>query len=165
MEQITTSAADGRTASSMDRTDANLAASAVDSRREIDRTDTKASVLLALNGAMSAGLVSAADADLPTAAKLVGGLSGAFIVVAIVLLLQVVRPRTRIKNGASAGFVRWARLDQPGFREAMREDRRVDDAHALAKLADRKHTLLRWAVDVTTTAVALFAIAGLIAAG
>ncbi|MFJ2628991.1 Pycsar system effector family protein [Streptomyces sp. NPDC087532] len=118
-------------------------------------------MLLALSGAMTAGLVSAADADLPTSAKLVGGLSGAFIAV----LVRVVRPRTRIKNGSSAGFVRWAHLDQQRFREAMREDHRVGDAHALAKVADRKHTLLRWAVDATTTAVGLFAIASLLAAG
>lgn len=165
MEQITAPDSGRRTAECPDRTDANLAAAAVDSRREVDRSDTKASVLLALNGAMTAGLMSAADADLLTSAKLVGGLSGAFIIVAIVVLLRVVRPRTRIKNESSAGFVRWASLDQPAFREAMREDHRVDDAHALAKLADRKHTLLRWAVDATTTAVALFAIAGLLAAG
>lgn len=164
MDQITAPTADGLAAAGADRTDANLAAATVDSRREIDRTDTKASVLLALNGAMTAGLVSAADADLPTAAKLAGGLSGGLVVIAIVVLLQVVRPRTRIKNESSAGFVRWARLDRAAFREAMREDHREEDAHALAKLADRKHTLLRRAVDATTMAVALFAIAGLLAA-
>ncbi|QDN54219.1 Pycsar system effector family protein [Streptomyces sp. S1D4-20] len=122
-------------------------------------------MLLALNGAMTAGLMSAADADVSAFAKLAGGLSGAFIVVAILTLLRVVRPRTRIKHESAAGFVRWARLDQEGFREAMAKDHRVKDTHALAKVADRKHTLLRWAVDATTTAVVLFAIAGLLTAG
>lgn len=42
MEQITAPAVSRRTAASTDRTDANLAAVVVDSRREVDGSDTRA---------------------------------------------------------------------------------------------------------------------------
>ncbi len=61
--------------------------------RAFGRTDGKASLLLAFNGAALAGLASVADKELPPVTKAFGSLAVLTLGAAAVLLLLVVRPR------------------------------------------------------------------------
>ncbi len=72
-------------------TDKNLDAACTTVTTEIGRTDSKASLLLAFDGAVLAGLASLADKNLPLPAQLAGAACLA-LTAAAVLLLLVVRP-------------------------------------------------------------------------
>jgi lysozyme family protein len=74
-------------------TDKNLDASCATVADEIARTDGKASLLLAFNGAVLAGLASVADHQLPAATKAFGAAAMLALGATAVLLLLVVRPR------------------------------------------------------------------------
>lgn len=75
--------------------DRNLDAACTTVTAEIARSDSKASLLLAFTGAVLVGLASAADKDLPPFTKAVGGFAVLVLGSAAVLLLLVVRPRSR----------------------------------------------------------------------
>lgn len=132
---------------------------------EIARTDGKASLLLAFDGAILAGLASLADANLPPLAQLFGGAAVAALTAAAVLLLLVVRPalggRGRLPQ---EGFPRWAQLDEDELRAALREDTRLLRIKTLSTLAVRKYERLARAVDTILLALALLAAAALAAA-
>lgn len=124
---------------------------------EIGRTDGKASLLLAFDGAVLAGLASVATQPLPTSARTVGGLAVTALAVAAAVLLLVVRPR--LGGGDRASFPYWARLDAPGVRACMTGDTRAARVVVLSGIALRKFTRLRHAVDLSLTALALLAVA------
>ncbi len=125
--------------------------------RAFARTDSKASLLLAFNGAVLAGLASVADKDLPAAAKVTGALAVLALGVAAVLLLLVDRPRLRTDDQAS--FPYWAQLDEDGIRSCMEGDDRATRIRVLSTLAVRKYFHLRRAVDLSLAALALLALA------
>ncbi|MDJ1645173.1 Pycsar system effector family protein [Streptomyces pakalii] len=135
----------------------NLDAASAFVTHEIGRTDGKASLLLAFNGAVLAGLATVADKDLPTLTKVTGALAVLALGTAAVLLLLVVRPRIRAQDSGS--FSQWARLDEDEIRSRMTEDTRATRVRVLSTLAVRKFLLLRRAVDCTLTALALLALA------
>jgi hypothetical protein len=137
------------------RTDANLDDACAAVAGEISRTDGKASLLLAFNGAVLAGLASVADQDLPPATKACGGLAAAALGAAAVLLLLVVRPRLRGDDRSS--FPHWARLGEAEIRASMDGDTRPARIRVLSAIAVRKFTLLRRAVDLLLTAVVMLA--------
>lgn len=124
---------------------------------EIGRTDGKASLLLAFNGAVLAGLASAADKDLPPATQTSGSLAALALGASAVLLLLVVRPRLRGDDRAS--FPYWARLDADEIRACMADDTRAARIHVLSRLAVRKYTQLRRAVGLSIAPLALLALA------
>ncbi|MEU6460277.1 Pycsar system effector family protein, partial [Streptomyces sp. NPDC047065] len=144
-------------ATATEMTDRNLDAACVAVTGEISRTDTKASLLLAFNGAVLAGLASLADRGLPTVAKAAGALAVLVLAAAAVLLLLVVRPR--LGGGDRASFPHWARLDDTEILAGMHSDHRAARIRVLSTIAVRKFTHLRRAVALTLTALLLLALA------
>jgi hypothetical protein len=137
------------------RTDANLDAACAAVAGEISRTDGKASLLLAFNGAVLAGLASVADQDLPPVTKACGALAAAALVAAAALLLLAVRPRLRGTDQAS--FPHWAHLSDSEIRASMDGDSRPARIRVLSAIAVGKFAQLRRAVDLSLTAVVLLA--------
>ncbi|WP_086706744.1 Pycsar system effector family protein [Streptomyces antimycoticus] len=140
--------------------DKNLDTACASVVNEIGRTDGKASLLLAFNGAVLAGLASVAGKGLPPETKIFGALAVLALGTASVLLLLVVRPRLHGDDRAS--FPYWARLDEDEIRACMDGDTRAARIRVLSILAVRKFTHLRRAVDLSLAALALL---GLAAAG
>ncbi|MFJ3176286.1 Pycsar system effector family protein [Streptomyces roseus] len=136
--------------------DRNLDAACATVTGEIARTDSKASLLLAFDGAVLAGLASVADKDLPVFTKVVGGLAVLALAAAAVLLLLVVRPCLSVPGRPAPGtFPQWARLEDNALQEAMDQDHRPARVKALSVLAVRKFQRLALAVDVILAALAL----------
>ncbi|WP_344535943.1 hypothetical protein [Streptomyces albiaxialis] len=98
----------------MNRTDENFAAALAHTTSEISRTDQKASLLLALNGVVLAGL-GTIGMDGSAASRAAAYVGGTALVVAVVLGLQVVRPRLGGRGipADRGSFVQHAALDQP----------------------------------------------------
>ncbi|MFE4999223.1 Pycsar system effector family protein [Streptomyces mirabilis] len=138
-------------------TDKNLDTACASVVNEIGRTDGKASLLLAFNRAVLAGLASVADKDLSPVTKAFGALAVLALGAAAVLLLLVVRPRLRGDDKAS--FPYWARLDEDEIRACMDGDTRAARLRVLSVLAVRKFAHLRRAVDLSLAALALLALA------
>jgi hypothetical protein len=124
---------------------------------EISRTDGKASLLLAFDGAVLAGLASIGDKELPPVTQVFGALAALALGAAAVLLLLVVRPRLRGDDQAS--FPYWAGLDEDEIRARMHGDTRAARIRVLSTLAVRKFTHLRRAVDLSLTALILLTLA------
>ncbi|MEV0449845.1 integral membrane plasmid transfer protein [Streptomyces sp. NPDC050600] len=113
------------------------------------RTDTKASLLLAFDGAVLAGLASIADAKLPVPAQIAGGAAALALAAAAVLLLLVVRP-----NLGGRGRV---------VLSTLRQDTRPTRVRALSALAVAKFRRLARAVDTILGALALLLLAAVLA--
>ncbi|MFD5557810.1 Pycsar system effector family protein [Streptomyces sp. NPDC127068] len=141
------------------RTDKNLDAACAATASEIARTDVKASLLLAFNGAALAGLTTLADKDLPPPTKTLGALAILALSVAAVFLLLVARPR--ISRSDRKSFPYWATLTPSAIRACMTEDTRAAGIQVLSTLAVTKFTRLRYAVDLSLTAMALLALAAI----
>ncbi|MGI5397837.1 Pycsar system effector family protein [Streptomyces sp. CA-251251] len=140
--------------------DKNLDAACAAVTGEISRTDAKASLLLAFNGAALAGVASMAGRDLPTATKAVGALAVLVLGAAAVLLLLVVRPNLRGDDRAS--FPYWARLtDDDTVRASMDSDTRAARIRVLSAITVTKFARLRRAIDCTLAALALLALAAI----
>ncbi|MFJ6650562.1 Pycsar system effector family protein [Streptomyces sp. NPDC091290] len=135
--------------------DKNLDTACASVVHEIARTDSKASLLLAFDGAVLAGLASLAEPGLPTVTKTFGALAVLALGVSSVLLLLVVRPRLRGDDKAS--FPHWARLKEDEIRACMQGDSRPAQIGVLSCLAVRKFTQLRRAVDMSLAALVLLA--------
>ncbi|MDQ0904661.1 hypothetical protein QFZ22_000646 [Streptomyces canus] len=138
--------------------DANLDAACTAVAAEVARTDSKASLLLAFNGAVLAGLATIVDTGLPSVAKAVGAAAVLALAAAAVLLLLVVRPRMRGTTDR-ASFPYWARLDEDAIRASMRGDTRPARIRVLSTIAMRKYSQLRLAVDLSLAALALLVVA------
>ncbi|MEE1929841.1 Pycsar system effector family protein [Streptomyces sp. TRM 70351] len=134
-----------------DRTDAALTEARADVKAEITRTDTKASLLIAFNGAVLAGLGTALPRLSLGAPALIAGAA---------VLLGVIRPRL----GACPGtFPHWATLTTETLRADMAHDRRPEAVVALSRVALAKYTGLRRAVDITRAAGVLLVVAAVLA--
>ncbi|WP_424864027.1 Pycsar system effector family protein [Streptomyces sp. MMS24-I29] len=130
---------------------------------ETARTDSKASLLLAFDGAVLAGLATLADKNLPLPAQIAGGAAVLALVAAAVLLLLVVRPHLGGTTPAPGSFPHWAQLDADTIRASMEQDTRADRIKALSAIAVRKYKRLGRAVDTILTALALLLIAAVLA--
>ncbi|MFE7614338.1 Pycsar system effector family protein [Streptomyces sp. NPDC057496] len=144
-------------------TDKNLSAGCADTAAEIARTDSKASLLLAFDGAVLAGLASLADKPLPLPARIVGATAGLALVAAAVLLLLVVRPRLGGRTPAPGSFPYWAQLDADAIRASMNTDTRAARIKALSAIAVVKYRRLDHAVDTILVALALLLAAAVLA--
>jgi hypothetical protein len=140
-------------------TDKELDAACAAVTGEIARTDGKASLLLAFNGAGLAGLTTLADHDLPVLTKAAAVLAVAALGISAVLLLLVVRPRLHGRDRAS--FPYWARLSETEIRACMTSDTRTARIRVLSGIAVAKFTQLRRAVDCTLAALAFLALAAI----
>lgn len=154
----TPDAASESPAARLSRTERNLDDACAAVAGELARTDSKASLLLAFNGAALAGLASAADKNLTAAAQVFGAAAVLALAASAVLLLLVVRPRLRGDDRAS--FPYWACLDEDQIRACMDGDTRAARIKILSLLATRKFTYLRHAVDLALVALGLLAAAG-----
>jgi hypothetical protein len=131
--------------------------------RAFSRTDNKASLLLAFDGAVLAGLASAADEDLPRPAQHVGGCAVLTLAVSAVLLLLVVRPNLGSKGReVREGFHRWAELSEEDLLNAMGQDTRIIRVRALSLIALAKFERLARAVDIILAALALLLVAAVL---
>ena len=137
--------------------DTNLDAACTTVAAEVARTDGKASLLLAFNGVVLAGLTGATHTGLPAVTKVVGAAAVLTLPAAAVLLLLVVRPRPQGTDRAS--FPYWAGLDDGTIRASMRADARPARIRVLSGIALRKHRQLKRAVDLSLAALALLLIA------
>ncbi|MFF7928759.1 Pycsar system effector family protein [Streptomyces mirabilis] len=139
--------------------DKTLDASLATVAGEIARTDGKASLLLAFNGAALAGLASVVDRQLPIVTQACGAAAVLALAAAAVLLLLVVRPRLRGDDRAS--FPYWARLDDTAIRACMQGDTRAARIRVLSRIAVSKFRQLRRAVDLSLAALVLLLLAAL----
>lgn len=145
----------------MNAIDPRLTAAHAEVKAEIARTDTKTGLLLAFIGATLAGTGTAAkDAPLTLPAVVVGGLGMALLLTAAGVLLRSVRPNLR----GGHGFPLWATLTPEQITTAVAGDLAADIA-GLSRLAVRKFTGLRRAIDLTCAGGALLVLAALLTLG
>ncbi|WP_308218370.1 Pycsar system effector family protein [Streptomyces hygroscopicus] len=144
-------------------TDAVLAAAYAEAKTEIGRTDSKASLLLAFNGALLAGVWTVATSlPLHPAALAVGAVGVGLLVASVAVLLAAVRPNL---GGASPkGCPLWAQLPAEQLRAALLADDLAEHVARLSRLAVGKFVRLQRAVDLTRAAGATFTVAALVAA-
>jgi hypothetical protein len=142
-------------------TDRDLTAAHAEVKAEIARTDTKTALLLAFVGALLAGSWSVArDLPLTVPAYVAGSIGLALLVGAAGLLLRSVRPNLSGRHG----FPLWATLTAEQIGGAVTSDLAADIA-GLSRLAVKKFTCLRRAVDLTMAGGALLIVAALLTAG
>lgn len=146
---------------SSNRTSTNLDAACSAVSTELGRTDNKAALLFAFDGAVIAGLVSIADKNFPLITQILGVGALAALGTAAVLLLLVVRPNLGGGSTIREGFPKWARQDEEALLASMSEDTRSAFIKTLSTLAIRKFELLARAVDALLIALALLASAAL----
>ncbi|PJN37951.1 integral membrane plasmid transfer protein [Streptomyces sp. CB02959] len=145
-------------------TDSALAAAHADVKAEIARTDTKASLLLAFDGALLAGVWSVASGvHLPTAARIVGAAGVAVLLGAVTLLLRTVRPN--LGGSRPVGFPLWATLTAGEVLDVLAVDDRAKHIAALSRIAVAKYGRLRRSINWTLTGGALLVAAGVLAWG
>lgn len=130
---------------------------------EIARTDSKASLLLAFDGAVLAGLASLTGKKLPLAAQLVGAAASLTLAAAAVLLLLVVRPNLGGRTPAPGSFPHWALMEAATIRASLDHDTRPARIKALSTIAVAKYARLARAVDTILTALALLLAAAVLA--
>ncbi|MFH8566652.1 Pycsar system effector family protein [Streptomyces sp. NPDC017988] len=148
----------------MSAIDSNLSAAHAEVKAEIARTDTKTSLLLAFVGALLAGTWTVArDVSLSLPVYVVGGAGTALLLAAAGLLLSSVRPN--LGGSRPVGFPLWATLSAEEITTHLAEDRRAQDIAGLSRIAVKKFTALRRAVDLTRVGGALLIVAALIAVG
>ncbi|MFF2964254.1 Pycsar system effector family protein [Streptomyces sp. NPDC057963] len=143
----------------MDRTDTNLDNAISHTVSEISRTDTKAGLLLTLNGLLVAALgLTGTDLHGPALVLAVTGVVA--LVGSVVLALLVIRPRLAgglIDDRASFAFYAAAAPDE--ITSALADDRRPARLQALSRLTLRKMRLLIIAGDAALAALVLIAAA------
>lgn len=143
----------------MDRTDANLDIAIAYAASDLARTDTKAGLLLTLDGLLVAAL-SLSGTDL-TGLSLGLAVAGAIALIgSVVLALLVIRPRLNgrsLDDRSSYGYYATAAPDE--ITTALAEDRRPGRLTVLSRIALRKMRLLILAGDTTLAAVILIAAA------
>ncbi|GAB7036022.1 Pycsar system effector family protein [Streptomyces sp. NPDC021749] len=142
------------------RADANLTAQVTTLESQLGRCDSKASLLLALTGALLAGLATSAPSlQPPTVATLIGVPGIAAVLAATFLLLLAVRPCTRGDDRAS--WPHWARLPADQIRIQLAEDRRAQQIGVLSQLAATKYRRIRIAVDCIISGLGLLTLAAI----
>jgi hypothetical protein len=155
----------------------NFAARLLDeTRHEIDRADTKASILLAgasvAAGALVAGLLGG-DIDpsnARAAVQLVGAIAAALIVIGVALLGAAVFPRVqRGTPGRARYFMDHAQYRSVGdLREAVvreaadAEGRHLEQLLDLSRIVRRKYRFTRWGEVLVATGLLASAAAGLL---
>ncbi|MFJ2186281.1 Pycsar system effector family protein [Streptomyces anulatus] len=127
---------------------------------EISRTDTKASVLLTAFSLPLAALVAALPGkDLPALPATLVGTGTVALVVAMLIVLSVVRPR--LGGEARGSFLHWSRCTTTAELQAALATPTGSEDHlmTLSRIARRKYIGLRLAGDVTAAALTALAAA------
>ncbi|MFJ3184423.1 Pycsar system effector family protein [Streptomyces sp. NPDC086796] len=149
----------GAMMTSTDRTSTNLDAGIAHAASEIARTDTKAGLLLTLDGLLVAAL-SFLGTDVHGLALILAVAGAIALVGGVILALFVIRPRLsgRAIDDRSS-FAYFATADEAGLADAMATDRRPARLQALSRLVLRKMRMLALAGDLSLAAVILIAAA------
>ncbi|MFC8013556.1 Pycsar system effector family protein [Streptomyces cinereoruber] len=125
---------------------------------DLSRTDTKAGLVLTLDGLLVAAL-SLAGTDLAGLALALAVVGSAALITSVVLALLVIRPRLSRGREDRGGYIYLATADPADITEALAADHRVTRLQALARIALRKMQLLRLAGDAALVAVVAIAAA------
>ncbi|WP_158713355.1 Pycsar system effector family protein [Streptomyces sp. NRRL F-525] len=131
--------------------------------RELVRHDTKASLLIAVDGGVLA-LVAAIthNEELGWDVRLPGTFGLAVLAASIPILLLSIRPV--LDDQAGEGWELWSDLDRDNLMVHMRTDRRPERVLFLSRIVRRKFRQLRLAVDLLITGLLLLAVAAFTAA-
>ncbi|MFI9788511.1 NUDIX domain-containing protein [Kitasatospora sp. NPDC051984] len=143
-----------------DRTEQNLTEALAHVIGDVARTDSKAGLLLGLDGVLAAAVAILAQAK--GAQPLAIAPVVAILLAATVLAVLVVRPRIAPHDRSS--YAHWATCTRPQLRAELVPDRRLDRLSVLSALCHRKMLLLRWSADITILALAALAAAALLTA-
>ncbi|MER8237020.1 Pycsar system effector family protein [Streptomyces sp. NPDC094049] len=154
MTTTTTATAAAVTGRASAELDATLAFTVTD----LGRTDTKAGLLLTLDGLLVTAL-SIAGTDLAGLSLVLAVTGAVALVVAVVLALLVIRPRLSRSHADPSGYITLATATPAAITEILATDHRVTRLQALARIALAKMKLLSLAGDVTLVAVAAVAAA------
>lgn len=126
------------------------------------RADTKAGLILTVDGILVAGL-AALGSRLSTPAAIVAILGAVAVIASATLAVLVMRPR--LGGDARGGYLHWATLaDDDAVTEALTEDHRATHLRVMSAITAAKMQLLQRASDSTLLALALLAVAALVAA-
>lgn len=137
-----------------------IAATVATVQADLARSDAKASLLLALDGAALVALASLAkDVHPGVPAAVAGALGAAALLAATVLLLFAVRP-----DLGGSGWTSWRRLTAEQLRGRLTSGYQVDHLRFMAALAVRKFRLIRAAVDCMVAGLVLLAVAAVLLA-
>ncbi|NEB42273.1 Pycsar system effector family protein [Streptomyces sp. SID14515] len=142
-----------------DRTDRNLDATIAHTTADLARTDTKAGLLLTLDGLLVAAL-SLSGTDMHGLSLTLAVVGAIALVGSVILALLVIRPRLnggQINDRTSYGY--FAEADPAAIAEALAADRRPAHLAALSTIALQKMRRLRLAGDITLVAVVAIAAA------
>ncbi|MFD8386026.1 Pycsar system effector family protein [Streptomyces sp. NPDC059679] len=143
-----------------DRTHDRIAATVAALQADLARSESKASLLLALAGAALVALGTMAPDLHPTApAAVTGALGTAALLATTVILLLAVRPHVGGNDWTS-----WTALSDDQLSESLASGYQVDQVRFMAELATRKFRLIRAAVDCLFTGIGLLALAAVLVA-
>ncbi|MGW7605279.1 Pycsar system effector family protein [Streptomyces antimycoticus] len=129
---------------------------------DLGKTDHKASLLLAFNGALAAGLAAAGLVHWPTPSKTVAAFAVAALVAATLALLSVVEPNTKRLEGAS--WPHWQTCTPEQIHASLATDRRTEQIATLSRIAARKYRWLKLAIVLNRATIVLLVAAGLLGA-
>ncbi|MFI9332925.1 Pycsar system effector family protein [Kitasatospora sp. NPDC052868] len=141
--------------------DAQWAAALTSVTEQIRATDGKSGTLLTGLGLPLAVLTAAVQGrELTTVATVLVGLGGAALVVALLLVLLAVRPFLAPPDTARGSFLYWSKCEELGELVAdvaaeTTSEHRAERIRDLARLAHRKHALIRHAIHTTIGALVL----------
>lgn len=137
-----------------------IAATVASLQADLGRSDTKASLLLALAGAALVALASAAPDLHPTVpTAVIASLGTAAMLAATVILLCAVRPHL-----GGNGWTGWPRLNADQLRDQLTAGYQVEHLRFMAALATRKFRLIRAAVDCMLAGLGLLVLAAVLVA-
>jgi len=142
-----------------DRTSTNLDAAIAYAATDLGRTDTKAGLLLTLDGLLVAAL-SFLGTKLHGLALVLAIAGAVALVTGVVLALLVIRPRMGGTNYQDrASYTYYAEADPGAIAASLADDRRPARLQVLSRIALRKMRMLRIAGDTTLVAVVAIAAA------
>ncbi|MFJ8141019.1 Pycsar system effector family protein [Streptomyces sp. NPDC096013] len=131
--------------------------------RELMRHDTKASLLIAIDGGILALVATITRSeDLGWEVCLPGTFGLAVLAASILILLLSIRPA--LAGRAGEGWELWADLDRETIMAHMRTDRSPERVLFLSRIVRRKFQQLQIAVDLLIGGLLLLAVATFIAA-
>lgn len=144
----------------MTATDKHLDAALAHTVSEITRTDTKAGLILTLDGLLVAAL-SFLGTDIEGVALVLAVVAMVTVVASVLLAVTVIRPRLTGRGLADKGsFVYWAEATTEEITESLITDRRLTRVQVLSRIAIRKMRFLSHAS--TTSMVGVVAVAAAI---
>ncbi|MFB6984235.1 Pycsar system effector family protein [Streptomyces scopuliridis] len=142
-----------------DRTDKNLDAALAHTVSEITRTDTKAGLILTLDGLLVAAL-SFLGTELDGAALVAALIGAAALIGSVVLAVLVIKPRLTGGGLVDKGsFIFYADASDEAIDASLTEDLRRTRVRVLSRIALRKMRSLHYASYASIAAVVAIAAA------